>query len=148
MATTPPQRDQRIIPYLYYEDGLAAIEFLCKAFGFEERIVMLNGEGGVMHAEVGYEDNVVMLGCPAAEPGAPHRRDLPVRHGGVMCYVDDVDAHYAGAIAAGATIVSELEDKPYGDRMYTATDPEGHDWFFGTHVRDVALEDMKPPESE
>ena len=63
-----------------------------------------------------------------------------------MCYVDDVDAHYAQATGAGATIISELEDKFYGDRIYTATDTEGHHWHFATHTKDVAPEDMVPPQ--
>ncbi|MEP7307987.1 MAG: VOC family protein [Acidobacteriota bacterium] len=53
-------------------------------------------------------------------------------------YVDDVDAHYAQARASGAVIVTELEDKPYGDRTYAATDLEGHQWHFAQHTRDVS----------
>ncbi len=137
MAQNPPAGNQRIIPYLYYEDGSAALEFLCKAFSFEERMAMKRGDGTVMHAEVGFDDNLVMLGTPLDESRNPKRlRDLRDRHSSVMCYVDDVDAHYAKARAAGATVHAELEDKPYGDRMYTAVDLEGHHWHFSTHVRD------------
>ena len=64
----------------------------------------------------------------------------------MLCYVDDVDAHYEQAKAAGAQIVAEPEDKYYGDRMYSAADPEGHQWFFATHIRDVPLEEMMPQE--
>ena len=59
-------------------------------------------------------------------------------------YVDDVDAHFKRAKAAGATILEEPADQFYGDRRYGVEDPEGHQWFFATHVRDVAPEDMKP----
>jgi PhnB protein len=58
----------------------------------------------------------------------------------VHVYVDDVDAHYAQAKAAGATIVSEPTDQEYGDRRYDARDPEGHLWNFATRVRDLAPE--------
>jgi uncharacterized glyoxalase superfamily protein PhnB len=59
----------------------------------------------------------------------------------VHVYVDDVDAHFERARAAGATILEEPADQPYGDRRYAAEDPEGHQWFFAQHVRDLAPED-------
>ncbi len=133
---------QKIIPYVYYEDGTAALEFLCKAFGFEERMRMERGDGSLMHAEVGYQDNVVMLGTPLDDEGKPTRlRDAAVRHSSVMCYVDDVDAHHARARAAGAKIAAALEDKPYGARQYTAEDPEGLHWHFSTSLTDGTGED-------
>ncbi len=130
---------QKIIPYVYYEDGTAALEFLCKAFGFEERMRMERGDGSLMHAEVGYQDNVVMLGTPLDDEGKPTRlRDAAVRHSSVMCYVDDVDAHHARARAAGAKIAAALEDKPYGARQYTAEDPEGLHWHFSSKLGEGA----------
>lgn len=124
---------QRIIPYLYYEDASAAMDFLCKTFGFEVREKVMHDDGTFMHGEVGYQDNVVMLGTPRDESGKPQNlRELDIRHGCVMCYVDDVDAHYQRARDAGANITAPLEDKPYGDRMYGTTDPEGHAWYFAT----------------
>lgn len=124
---------QKIIPYLYYEDGVAAMDFLCKTFGFEERERVMRDDGTFMHGEVGYQDNVVMLGTPVDESGKPKKvRDLAVRGGCVLCYVDDVDAHYERARKAGAKITAELDDKSYGDRMYAASDLEGHDWYFAT----------------
>jgi uncharacterized glyoxalase superfamily protein PhnB len=59
-------------------------------------------------------------------------------------YVDDVDKHFESAKAQGNTILSEVADQFYGDRTYTAEDPEGHQWTFTQHVRDVAPEDMHP----
>ena len=145
MVKNPPEGTQRVVPYLMYADAAAAIEFIGKAFGFEERMRMPAPDGSIMHAELGYQNNVVMLATVVPEMGYGSPKDLPARHGSVLCYVDDVDTHYAQAKAAGATITAELEDKFYGDRMYGATDPEGHQWFFATHVKDVAPEDMKPP---
>lgn len=145
MVKNPPEGTQRVVPYLMYADAAAAIEFIGKAFGFEERMRMPAPDGSIMHAELGYQNNVVMLATVVPEMGYGSPKDLPARHGSVLCYVDDVDTHYARAKAAGATITAELEDKFYGDRMYGATDPEGHQWFFATHVKDVAPEDMKPP---
>jgi uncharacterized glyoxalase superfamily protein PhnB len=146
MPSNPPEGSQRIVPYLYYEDGPAVLEFLCRAFGFEERIAIRRGDGSLMHAEVGYQDNRVMLGTPVDESGTPSPvKDVPVRTSSVMCYVDDVDAHYARARAAGAEIVQALEDRPYGDRTYTAVDPEGHHWHFATHLRDVDPAALEAP---
>ncbi len=124
---------QKIIPYLYYEDGAAAMDFLCKAFGFEEHEKVMRDDGTFMHGEVGYQDNVVMIGTPVDDAGKPKPvRNLDVRGGSVLCYVDDVDGHFARARDAGVTITSEPQDMPYGDRMYSVSDLEGHDWFFAT----------------
>lgn len=128
---------QRIIPYLYYEDGAKALDYLCDTFGFEERERVFREDGSFMHGEVGFQDNVVMLGTPVAASGKSKRaRDLESRGGSVLCYVDDVDAHYEHARTNGATIISELEEKPYGDRMYGACDLEGHDWYFATPAKE------------
>ena len=137
MAKNPPDGCQRIAPYLMYEDAATALDFLVQAFGFEERFRIPMPDGAVGHAEIGYQDNLVMLASTSATTGCASPKDLPARHGFVLCYVDDVDAHFAHAKAAGATILAELEDKPYRDRMYGASDPEGHHWYFATHVKDV-----------
>ncbi len=145
MAQNPPEGTQRAIPYIVYADTAAALEFLSEAFGFEERFRMPGPDGAIMHAEVGHQDNVVMLATAVEEMGLKSPKDLPARHGLIVCYVDDVDAHYARAKAAGAEIIQEPEDQFYGDRTYRVVDPEGHHWSFHKHVKDVAPEDMKPP---
>ena len=147
MAQNPPEGYQRLIPYLLYSDAPAALEFLAKAFGFDERMRMPGPEGKLMHAELGYQGNVVMLASATKEMNHTSPKDLPARHSLIVCYVDDVDAHHAQAKAAGARILAEPADQFYGDRTYRAQDPEGHEWAFHTHVRDVAPEDMKPPQS-
>ena len=143
----PPPGTQRVIPYLMYDDAPAALEFLCRAFGFEERMRMPGPDGRLMHAEIGFQDNIVMLASTSEAMGTASPGTLPARHALVTCYVDDVDGHHARASAAGAKIVAELEDKFYGDRMYGVEDSEGHLWYFTTHVRDVAMEEMtkSPP---
>jgi uncharacterized glyoxalase superfamily protein PhnB len=128
-----------ITPYLLYEDGEAACEFLARAFGFEEVLRSHSPEGRVWHAELRLGDGVVYLGEPA------HGYVSPRRAGGttvsLYCYVDDLDAHFAQAEAAGADIVAAPAEQAYGDRRYHARDPEGHEFFFAEHVRDVAPED-------
>ncbi len=145
MASNPPEGTQRVVPYLTYRDAPAALEFLCKAFGFEERFRLPMPDGRLGHAEIGYQDNVLMLASAFPEMGLASPSELTGLHAQVLCYVDDVDAHFARAREAGATIEAEPQDQFYGDRNYRAVDPEGHRWIFATHVRDVAPEDMKPP---
>src|SRR5262245_19808073 len=131
---TLPANTQRVIPYLYYKNGKAAIEFIAKAFGFDVRQVVPGPGNLVMHAELGYRDAVVYLGTPEGQPPA---KQLPKRNAGVLVYVDDVDAHFAHAKAAGAKILDAPADQFYGDRTYRASDPEGQEWMFLTHLRDV-----------
>jgi uncharacterized glyoxalase superfamily protein PhnB len=121
---------QDLIPYLYYRDPAAAVEFLKKAFGFEIRNVHKDESGRVMHAELGVGRSAVMLGPAHEEFGFREPSQLPARHGGVWCYVDDADAHCARARAAGATIVREPTDQFYGVREYSARDLGGQEWFF------------------
>jgi PhnB protein len=96
-----------------------------------------------MHAEMESADGVVMLGCPSPDYQNPSKLGQVTQS--LYVYVDDVDKHFDHAKASGAKIINEPEDQFYGDRRYTTEDPEGHQWFFATHVRDIAPEDMVPP---
>jgi len=130
---------QTVAPYLLYEDGAAAVDFLTRSFGFEEVVRSHSPEGRVWHAELRIRDGHVYLG----EPGGDYRN--PKRLGGttvsIHVYVDDVDGHFAHARTVGVDVKGEPEDRPYGDRVYHAVDPEGHDWFFAQHLRDVPVEE-------
>lgn len=143
MVDNPPAGNQRIIPYLAYADAPAAVEFLCRAYGFEAGVQMEMGDGVLGHAELHLGDNVVFLSTAFAEMGHASPKDLAAVHGQVMIYVDDVDAHYEHARAAGAEIAEEIADQFYGDRNYRTVDPEGHHWIFTQHVRDVSPEELK-----
>ena len=110
-----------IFPFMRFADPDAAIEWLSRAFGFEQRSVYRSDEGVVQHAELSLGAGTIMLG-----PGDPSSQ-------GVYIAVEDADAHYERAKAAGADIVRELEDTDYGSREYTARDPDGHVWSFGTY---------------
>jgi uncharacterized glyoxalase superfamily protein PhnB len=140
MPQNPPEGYPRITPYLLYEDGAAAIEFITRAFGFHERMRMPDEQGRVSHAELALDDGVVMLGSPSGEYKSP--KNLGGNTSLVHVYVDDLDAHCERAKAQGAEITREPADQSYGDRTYGAKDPEGHDWYFSQHVRDVSLEEM------
>lgn len=130
-----------LIPCLRYQDAPAAIEFLCKAFGFERHAVYFDDKnsGIVMHAQLLLGDSMIMLS--SAVPGEAQQRyrfKTPAEAGGItMCVcavIDDPDAHYARAKAAGADIVTEPHDNVgYPGRSYNARDPEGNDWDFGSY---------------
>lgn len=125
-----------IIPALQYDDAKAAIEFLCKAFGFEKNAVYEGDDGSVEHAQLTLGNGMIMLGSAKdTEYGRLLRR--PRDAGGVTMstyvIVDDADTHFARAKAAGAEIVREPVTQDYGGRDYTCKDPEGHVWTFGTY---------------
>jgi uncharacterized glyoxalase superfamily protein PhnB len=125
---------QRIIPYLAYADAPAALAFLCDAFGFEEKFRMPMDDGRIGHAEIAYRDNTLFLASVWKEVGAASPRDLAGVHCQIYCIVDDVDAHFRRARDAGATVINEPADQPYGERTYRAMDLEGHRWIFGAPI--------------
>ena len=139
MTENPPEGMSRIVPFVFYEDVASAIDWLAKAFGFVEQLRYTEDDGSVSHAELRFSDGVLMLGDPGSAYESPrHHGHL---HGSSLVYVDDVDDHHATAKAAGAEVIDDPADKPYGDRMYSVLDPEGHRWDFCQHVRDVRPED-------
>ena len=117
----------RIYPTIRYRDARAGIEFLKSAFGFEERVVYEDG-GIIQHAELSYGPSILMLGNER-DDGSSMRPG----HGATYVAVDDADAHCARAREAGAQITTELHDTDYGSRDYTARDPDGNTWSFGTY---------------
>ncbi|MCY3920771.1 MAG: VOC family protein [Chloroflexi bacterium] len=142
MVQNPPEGNQRVIPYLSYADAPAAIEFLCGAYGFEAGTQMDMGNGVLGHAELHLQDNVVFLATAFDEMGLASPSSLSAVHSQVMVYVDNVDDHYEHARAAGAEIVEAIADQFYGDRSYRTVDPEGHQWIFTQHIRDVTPEEL------
>lgn len=123
-----------IVPCLHYADGRAAIDWLERAFGFERHAVHGNEDGTVAHAELKLGDGFVMLGSsPDSVFGWKSPREAGGNTQSIYIVVDDVDGHFARAREAGAEIVMELHDTDYGSRDYSARDPEGHLWHFGTY---------------
>jgi len=141
MPKNPPENTPRVTPYLYYQDVAAALRFLSDAFGFREKLRMPGPDGAIAHAEMTLGDGLVMMGCPSKDYKNP--KTLGSTTQSLYVYVDDVDTHFVRAKNAGAKIIDEPEDQFYGDRRYGAEDPEGHHWFFATHVRDVSPDDLK-----
>jgi MerR family transcriptional regulator, thiopeptide resistance regulator len=123
---------ERVIPVLTYQDIPAAHDFLVHAFGFDGGGVSRNAEGQPIHGEVRAGDATIWLHRVTAEHGLNSPLASDVAHSGLFVYVDDVNAHYERARAAGARIDSQPVDQPYGQREYGARDPEGHRWWFAT----------------
>ena len=142
MVQNPPEGTQRIIPYLNYADPKPVIEFLINAFGFEQGLLLDMPDGSVGHCELQMNGETLMLSSEFPEGGLSSPKSLGGVHATVLVYVDDVDAHFEHARAAGAQIVEEPTDQFYGDRTYRALDPEGVGWEFHQHVRDVTPEEM------
>jgi PhnB protein len=123
-----------------YEDGMAALDWLHRAFGFGETARLAAPDGRLSHGEMTAGDGVIMLASPTPDYHAPKRHrevceqarlwcEVPWIIDGVLVYVDNLEEHFARAKAAGATILSEIESGPPGKR-YRAEDFEGHRWFF------------------
>jgi len=116
-----------IIPTLRYMDAPAAIDFLERAFGFERKAVY--GDGDVIHhAELTCGRGMVMLGSTGR--GDPQ---FDTRKSSAYVIVADPDGLHDRAKAAGAAITRELQDTDYGSREFSARDPEGNAWSFGTY---------------
>jgi len=130
---------QTITPYLLCEDVAAQLDFLHRAFGFDETLRMAAEDGTVNHAEMRRGEGVINLGAPGGDFRNPaHSGTASV----LICVtVDDVDAVCERARNAGAQITEEPADQDYGERRFAATDPEGHQWFVAQPIRDVAPEE-------
>jgi uncharacterized glyoxalase superfamily protein PhnB len=142
MKPTPPGWP-RISTSLYYEDAAQAIDWLCRAFGFEVRLKVEGEAGRIEHSELVFGEGLIMVGSGKPEKFPKHRPPQAV--GGantqnLMVYVDDVDAHIERARKAGAKIISELKNTDYGeeyweDRGYECEDIGGHGWWFYQRMR-------------
>ena len=132
---------QVVTPYLLYQDCEAALEFLSRAFGFEESLRYTGEQGYVNHAEMHIGDGgVIYMGDPGDEYRNP--KELGQETVGIYVEVEDgVDALCDRAREAGAEIVEEPADQEYGHRRFTARDPEGHMWYFAQALREVAPEE-------
>lgn len=113
--------DTKLYPTLRFRDADAGLQFLKDAFGFEEHSVYRSDDGRIRHAELALGGDIVMFG--EGDPG----------DNGVYIAVEDADAAFAAAKAAGATITRELADTDYGSREFSCRDRDGHAWSIGTY---------------
>lgn len=135
------QYTQGVFPMITYEDGIAALEWLCKAFGFTEQRDMrfTEPDGRLSHGQLDTGRGIIMLASTLNYIAPKKHREQceqariwssqPWIIDGLMVYVDDLDSHYEHAKAAGALILTEPEEGFPGKR-YRCEDLEGHRWMF------------------
>ena len=140
-----PQGYNTLAPYINIKGAHEAIEFYKKAFGAQENGRIVMPDGSVAHAEIQIGDSKIMI----AEERAQWGNKSPDTLGGspvCLCiYVEDVDAVFAQALAAGAKVTGDMtvKDQFFGDRTGSLTDPFGHKWSIMTHIEDVSFEEMQ-----
>ena len=126
-----------IIPGMRYRDAPAAIEWLCRAFGFSRHLVVPDEDGGIAHAQLVLGSGMIMLGSYRDEGEYDRLVRLPDDAGGstqaAYIVIEDIENHYRRAVGAGARVVYELADQDYGGKLYSVLDPEGHLWNFGSY---------------
>ena len=146
MAKAIPDGYHSVQPYLYFKNSAEAIAFYAKAFGATERMRMPDKNGRIMHAEISIGDSCIMMADENEALGALS----PEHYGGapmtLVLYVEDCDAVYKRALDAGAKSLREPADQFYGDRMAGVEDPFGFQWWLGTHIKDVSMEEMQKPQ--
>jgi len=126
-----------VIPCLRYRDAPAAIDWLCRVFGFERQLVVPNPDGTIAHAQLRLGGGMIMLGSVVDSPFGRLMRQ-PDEIGGAetqsaYVIVPDADVVYARVKAAKAEIVLDIKDEDYGGRGFSCRDLEGHLWTIGTY---------------
>lgn len=145
MANVKPLPDgyHNVIPYLILDDASGAIDWYSETLGAKETVRMPMPDGKVGHAELQLGDSIVMLADEFPDMEIKSPRSLGGSPVTICLYVADVDATFGAAVAGGAKVLQNLENKFYGDRAGQIEDPYGHIWSLMTHVEDVSEEEMR-----
>jgi PhnB protein len=129
-------------PYLIVSGAAGAIDFYKTAFGATELFRMPMPNGKIGHAEIKIGNSIIMLADESPEMGARGPKTIGGTASSILLYVEDVDARFNKAIAAGGKVLRPLKNQFYGDRSGTLEDPFGHTWHIGTHIEDVPPDEM------
>jgi PhnB protein len=144
MSVKPiPEGYHSVTPYLIISGASDAIEFYQKAFGATELFRFPAPGGKIGHAEIKIGDSPIMLADEYPAMGYKGPQSLGGSPITLMIYVEDVDNVFTRAVNAGATVKEAVQDKFYGDRTGTLTDPFGHVWHISTHKEDVSMEELE-----
>jgi PhnB protein len=130
-------------PYLIVKGAARAIDFYKKAFGATELMRMEQPNGKIGHAEIRIGDSPIMLADESPEVGARSPETFGGSPVSILLYVENVDATFGQAVAAGAKVKRPVADQFYGDRTGGIEDPFGHVWYIATHTEDVSPEEMR-----
>lgn len=137
-----PEGYHSVTPYLVVDGAEEAIRFYEKALGATE-ILRLPMGGKIGHAEIRIGDSVVMLSDEWPDYGKLGPKSRGGATSSLMIYLEGVDAAFARAVAAGASVERPVENQFYGDRSGSIVDPFGHSWTLATHVEEVAEDEMQ-----
>jgi len=137
-----PEGYSRVSPYLVVDDGAKAIDFYTQVLGATERMRMPAPGGKIGHAELQFDDSVVMLADAFPEMGYQSPKKIGGTPVTISVYVEDVDKTFAAALQAGAKELRAVENQFYGDRSGQFEDPFGHRWSIQTHIEDVPPDEM------
>jgi PhnB protein len=138
-----PEGYHTATPYLIIKDAAHAIGFYKEAFGATELARMADANGKIRHAEIKIGDSPIMLADEFPEIGARSPESFGGSPVSIYLYVEDVDAAFSQAIAAGAKELRPVADQFYGDRSGGVTDPFGYAWYIATHKEDMSPEEME-----
>jgi PhnB protein len=136
-----PEGFHTVTPYMIFKDPVPAIEFYKRAFGAAELFRKEDEDGRIRHAEIRVGTSVVMMAGEFQE--FPEWRSAESRGGSpvhLYVYVEDCDAVFKQALAAGAKELLPMKDQDYGDRQGGLTDPFGHVWYIASRIRDLSME--------
>lgn len=137
-----PEGCSSVTPYLVVKGAAAALDYYTKAFGARELFRMPGPDGRILHAELQIGDSRVMLSDEMPEMGGTSPKTLKGTSVSLYLYVENVDAVFKSAIAAGATAKMPVSDMFWGDRWGLLIDPFGHEWQVATHIEDLTPEEM------
>ena len=137
-----PDDYPRVTPYLCVDGAAAAIDFMVEVFDATERMRIAAPDGKIGHAEVAIGDSIIMVSDEYPEMDVIGPKTIGGTAVTLSVYVEDADATYAKAVAAGATAERPVETHFYGDRGGQFIDPFGHRWNVSTHVEDVAPDEL------
>ncbi|HEU5408804.1 MAG TPA: VOC family protein [Nitrospira sp.] len=137
-----PKGYEGATPYLIVQGAARALEFYQKAFGATEIMRVAGPGGSVGHAEIKIGKAIIMLADESPEMNCKSPRSFGGSPVSIMVYVQDVDTFVKRAVEAGAKVITQIENKFYGDRSGSLEDPFGHHWHFATHVEDVPADEL------
>jgi len=145
-----PDGFHTVTPQLTLDNAAQAIEWYKKAFGAQELSRANGPDGKVMHAELRIGDSPIMVNDAMMNGKGP--KELGGSPASLWLYVDDCDALFNRAVAAGAQVaggpMGQLQDQFWGDRSGTLTDPAGYTWTIATHKEDLTHEEIEQRQNE